>query len=559
MATPVQPPERTQSQQTTQDDTASDLEWEYEYDNHETEQIYFTLDLSTHVPTAIQDKSLAKHGRVIRTDTADKPGNASQGPQASDTHANGQLDVELQPATVPRGELQILNLHTEKPYVKFNNSFFACYWFTDLGTQFWITNPGVTNNPKLSGHVLDVVGSSQTRLVGRPANLKRKRDVPEPELVQPRNAAQQPVDIDVEDDDASGSSDDDSMRPPALDPDQDPEQPMIIPRRRIKDPHLEAQANFMERLSALKLRRGEKDAHSIPMKVPVYYRGAHNQDELRAANADPSTLDPPAADEESLRVVEEVRDRGVLHPLLPAPAKDSEPQPRRGGVQSFIARRTALGLDPGDLRQPPRSKKRGRPSNVERGQRAAAQAAAEAQAEAEAFALDPQLGGAQTQASQDASEDVDRDPSAGPSGSQTQGEQQPRKRRRTQAQMAEARRLDELRKAKEAAAKDEKARQKEEAERPETETFETDETGRRVERRGRRTKKAMEAEEEMEARARGRVVVPGQEGREMIISFDGAVDETEPEVQREGAGVEDEGANAGDEGDEEDAAGSPEA
>lgn len=559
MATPVQPPERAQSQQPPQNNTGSDSEWEYEYDDHETEQIYFTLDLSTHVPNAIQDKSVAKNNRVIRTDTADKPGNTSQGPQASDTQTNGQLDVELQPASVPRGELQILNLHTEKPYVKFNNSFFACYWFTDLGTQFWITNPGVTNTPKLSGHVLDVVGSSQTRLVGRPANLKRKRDVPEPEPLQPRNAAQQPIDIDNEDVDGSGSSDDDNVRPPALDPNQDPEQPMIIPRRRIKDPHLEAQANFMERLSALKLRRGEKDAHSVPMKVPVYYRGAHNQDELRAANADPSTLDPPAADEESLRVPEEVRDRGVLHPLLPAPAKTSEPQPRRGGVQSFVARRTALGLDPSDLRQPPKSRKRGRPSNIERGQRAAAQAAAEAAAEAEAFALDPQLGGALSQASPGASEDVERDPSAGPSGTQAQSEQQPRKRRRTQAQMAEARRLDELRKAKEAAAKDEKVRQKEEAELPETETFETDETGRRVERRGRRTKKAMEAEEEMEARARERVVVPGQEGREMIISLDGTVVDAEPEVQREGTRVEGNGANTGDEGDEEDAAGSPEA
>lgn len=284
----------------------ADSDWEYEYDDTEKEDIYFTLDLTTHVPNAIQEKQYSKNGKLIASAAPEKNDAASARRLTAargETDGRGDLDDRFDhphanaTSTAEGGQLQILDLHSEKPYVKFNNSFYSCYWFTDLGTQFWITNPGAVADPKYSGHVLDVVASSQTRLVAMPANLKRKREtIPDPEP-STSHAPTHPMEIDDEGG-ASDVSDTDSKYQSVEYFQQDPEVPMVIPRQKIKDPHLEAQANFMERLSALKLRKGEPDAHRIPMKVPVYYKGARNADALRAAHGvylDETTPRGPAA------------------------------------------------------------------------------------------------------------------------------------------------------------------------------------------------------------------------------------------------------------------------
>jgi hypothetical protein len=148
--------------------TTTESDWEYEYDEHETEDVYFTLDLTTHVPNAIQEKQYAKNGKLIGPEkngavSENAPQDDADGELALNGENNAQIDNDVDDATpTEAGQLQVLDLHTEKPYVRYNNSFYTCHWFTDLGTQFWITNPGVVSDPKLSGHVLDVVSSSQT-------------------------------------------------------------------------------------------------------------------------------------------------------------------------------------------------------------------------------------------------------------------------------------------------------------------------------------------------------------------------------------------------------------
>ena len=461
----------------------ADSDWEYEYDDTEREDIYFTLDLTTHVPNAIQEKHYAKNGKLIAPAAAEK--NA-----LTAAHGEGDLNVifdhpeaNATPAA-EAGQLQILDLHSEKPYVKFNNSFYSCYWFTDLGTQFWVTNPGVVDEPKYSGHVLDVVASSQTRLVAMPANLKRKRETIDPEPT-PNRPRTQPMEID-DDGGASDVSDTDSKYQSVEYFQQDPEVPMVIPRQKIKDPHLEAQANFMERLSALKLKKGEADAHKIPMRVPVYYKGAPNADALRASHG--VNLDdtprrtprvPPPSTVSRVSPIEDneagegapAADEGS--PAVPTPLPKfvnrtrggSRGGSRRGGVPSHAARRSNLGLElmgdqPGAV-----PKKRGRKSNAERARLATEAAAAEAEAEAEAvagagaevvneggadskpFALDPALvGEGQSPAT------PGEVPNEELSLVQESG-RPPRKRRRNPAQMEEARRLEAERKADKAAAR----------------------------------------------------------------------------------------------------------
>jgi hypothetical protein len=479
-----QPPARNEPHTTDAED------WEYEYDQHETEDMYFTLDLTTHVPNAIQEKQYAKNGKLIGGANVAAIEDTPQG-DATLIEADAPNQRVTNPPTITEtSTLQILDLHTEKPYVKFNNGFYSCQWFTDLGTQFWITNPGVVSDPKLSGHVLDVVGSSQTRLVAKPANLKRKRDAKEPAepSIEGQTAAQS---IEINNDEATSDVSDAENRTHAEDfQEQDPNKAMVIPRQKIRDPHLAAQASFMERLSELKLKKGEKDAHRIPLKVPVYYKGARNIEALRAAhgvNVDEfpkpagtptgDRISPaPASDEDAGEAGEDAQADNdspapAAAPTLPVipkllPRKRGRPG---GGAISHAARRSNLGLELVNEAPPKPRKKRGRPSNADKLLRAQMAAAAAELPGSNNFALDPQLGGAAQADAGDPADDNDdnasvsarstsREVSAAASsvqGSQTQGQaaRPPRKGRRTKEQMEEARRLDEERQAKLAAVK----------------------------------------------------------------------------------------------------------
>jgi hypothetical protein len=451
-------------------------DWEYEYDEHETEDIYFTLDLTTHVPNAIQEKQYAKNGKPIHPEQ----NGAENAPQDDDANGEAAVNVDDDPqndddavddaAPLEAGRLQVLDLHTEKPYVKYNNGFYSCHWFTDLGTQFWITNPGVVSDPKLSGHVLDVVGSSQTRLVAKPANLKRKRDAPEVEHHEGESAAQT---IEIDDDAASDVSDAESRVQFADASQQNPNEPIVVVPPK-NDLHMQGQASFMERLSAIKLKKGETDAHHIPRRVPVYYKGAYNADELRAAHGVPVAELQPAPTPTVDRVLPTPdKDAGegapapapaVVNENSPAPPPATAPAIRgkrtrggsrggpRGGAISNAARRSNLGLGTNNTNDPSQpKKKRGRPSNAERALRAEAEAAAANGT----FALDPLLAGPTQPGADDPATNPARSPSREPSAaaSSVQGGDRPRKRRRNAAQMEEARRLDEERRAKLEAAK----------------------------------------------------------------------------------------------------------
>lgn len=498
-------------------DTISDnsSDWEYEYDENETEDIYFTLDLTTHVPNAIQEKQYAKNGKLIGLAAPEKNNAGPTNAPAADDQTNGHGDAEeptngTEPAndntatlSAEPGTLQILDLHTKKPYVKFNNGFYSCNWFTDLGTQFWITNPGVAGDPRLSGHVLDVVSSSQTRLVAKPANLKRKRGAVDAEPVGGESAAQP---AEVTDNDPSDVSDTEEP----FDAFQDPTQPLVVPRQKIKDPHLEAQANFMERLSALKLKKGEQDAHKIPLKIPVYYKGAHNADALRTSHGTTTARKPrkqpqPTASNPPNDRTSPAQGEGTNSTTQPAPAEEEDtfvasllPPPKplkktrggfRGGTPSHAARRANLGLELMGGSSLPPAKKRGRPTNAERARRAAEaeRAAAAATAQSGLFALDPQLASGEAAQTQGGAENDNGNNSvsarsmsreATSAASSTQGER-PRKGRRSKEQMAEALRLEEERKAKLATAKAGKAgtRRESGASQPETEKSASNQTG----------------------------------------------------------------------------------
>ncbi|KAI6840834.1 hypothetical protein KC332_g5781 [Hortaea werneckii] len=321
------------------DDTGEDdVQWEYEYDDNETEDFYLTLDLTTHVSNAVAAPEPRKRNRAAPKGKRRPETTAEQSareereaataavttarlPSLPATGANGEEQID--PGT-QEAKLQILDLHSENPYVKFVDGVYSCNWHTDLSTQVYVARPGVTETPLRPGNVVDVVGLSRMRLVGKPVTLQPK---PKPAvLVEP-----QPLQNEEDDDDDDNhlthpatTTTTTSSPHPAIPPSSDfshvrPGDPLIIPRDRVRNEAMEQQASFLEQLSAIKLKRGETDL--VPVSGVRYY-------------------DPPA-DKEGIRA------RAVAAAAAAAAAA-SEPEQRNGDGETAAH----------DEAQPPSAKRR---------------------------------------------------------------------------------------------------------------------------------------------------------------------------------------------------------
>lgn len=140
----------------------SESEWEYEYDEDETEDLYFTLDLTNHVPAPFK--------KPIQ-----RPRNGKGTLRDIDKRSNAEAAAEKNGAQVePPGRLQVLDLHSKNPLIAYNNAFYSCYWVSDLGTQMYFSEKGVAKNPLRSLRACDLVGTSGARLVAKPATLHRR-------------------------------------------------------------------------------------------------------------------------------------------------------------------------------------------------------------------------------------------------------------------------------------------------------------------------------------------------------------------------------------------------
>ncbi|KAK0891863.1 hypothetical protein LTR91_019214 [Friedmanniomyces endolithicus] len=236
-------------------------EWEYEYDPYETEDPYFTIDLTTHVPGAIPAQPVPRNGK--RTPKAPE-----SRPTGDSAPRHGDFDAEPRPTSM----LQLLDLHTTDPLIRFEESVYSCNWHTDLGTQIFVGQRGGISQPVRPGHVLDVIGTSQTRLLGRPVKLVLRNDRID---VRPTLSPQDPADVL----DSGPREMLAATLPPSDLSDLRPGQQLVIPLDAIKDPRQLAQASFLEQLSTIKLQKGELDI--IPVAGVKHYPQPANKDEIR--------------------------------------------------------------------------------------------------------------------------------------------------------------------------------------------------------------------------------------------------------------------------------------
>jgi hypothetical protein len=114
----------------------NDDDWEYEYDDNETEDFYIPIDLAN-VPSAqIPTNSERRPGHPTLLKSRLRALNATRG-QVPDTISDGNSTQE--PATM--GEVQISGLHTANPLVMYNGQLLSCQWTSTIGTDLYFTKP----------------------------------------------------------------------------------------------------------------------------------------------------------------------------------------------------------------------------------------------------------------------------------------------------------------------------------------------------------------------------------------------------------------------------------
>jgi hypothetical protein len=273
------------------ENAGDETEWEYEYEENETEDFYFTLDLTAHDCDALVSRE--KNPRVRYSRTREPVWAADQ--QAPTPKGRGRIKPPPQPiqeddtatGSAPPDELQIVDLHSAQPFVRLNGGYYSCYWSTDLGTQVYVSKAGVVEDAQYQGHVVDVVGLSRARLLGKPVQLQERKRPSKPVT---RGASAATAITGADEDRSNGNVPSEASEVLTMRPGQ----ALVVPKERITDESTKAQASFLERLSAIKLKKGEKDF--VPIIPISRYAGPPNKQEIRAkalaANSDGTVATP---------------------------------------------------------------------------------------------------------------------------------------------------------------------------------------------------------------------------------------------------------------------------
>jgi hypothetical protein len=171
----------------------SDDEWEFEYDETETEDLYITIDLSN-VPNAQIPRNTERrpgHPTFLRSRL--RALNAARG-QVPGMTIDGDAEAAdaREPATM--GEVQITGLHTPNPLLMYNDQLLSCQWTSTIGTDMFFTKrdagPDNVQQPLRSLPAVDLLSLGTAKLVAKVGRLRPRDDVIDDEVgVQPSNSS----------------------------------------------------------------------------------------------------------------------------------------------------------------------------------------------------------------------------------------------------------------------------------------------------------------------------------------------------------------------------------
>ena len=155
----------------------------------------------------------------------------------------GHLEEEEDDPSLPepKDRIQVLDLHTQNPLISYQNQLYSCEWTSTLGTDLLLTAPA----PEFSHPILrekpnvSVLAASSIKLMGRPAHIASRNSAEE------RGQQSTPA---PETSIASASA-------------ASPEKatPVNIPLGATASRARQKQASFLERLIAIKAKKGETD------------------------------------------------------------------------------------------------------------------------------------------------------------------------------------------------------------------------------------------------------------------------------------------------------------
>lgn len=144
--------------------------------------------------------------------------------------------------------IQFLDLHTSNPLISYQSQMYSCEWTSTLGTDLLLTaptldfpHPVLREEPNVS-----VVAASKIKLVGRPAKIISRYSGEEGD----RLSTPAPV----------------TSIAPANSASPEKATPVKIPIGKVPSHARQNQAHFLERLIAIKAKKGEKDSVTVYTK-----------------------------------------------------------------------------------------------------------------------------------------------------------------------------------------------------------------------------------------------------------------------------------------------------
>lgn len=153
----------------------ADDEWEYEYDEVETEDFYIPIDLSN-VPKGqkhVDSERRTGHPTLLKSRLRALNAQRSQQQDVPIVdNASGQESATL-------GEAQVIGLHTTNPLVMYNGQLLSLQWASTIGTDMFFAKPDAgadsEEKPLRSLPNVDLLAMSSAKLIAKVGRL-RPRD-----------------------------------------------------------------------------------------------------------------------------------------------------------------------------------------------------------------------------------------------------------------------------------------------------------------------------------------------------------------------------------------------
>lgn len=235
-------------------------------------------------------------------------GGPSEPPETPIPETSAPMDIDptlLQPEEdptppEPTDRIQILDLHTQNPLISYQNQMYSCEWTSTLGTDLLLTaplpdfpHPILREKPNVS-----LLAVSSIKLMGRPAQLAARQNT---------------------EDSAHPSTPAENATASASNTSSEKATPYKIPLGSTPSRARQTQASFLERLIAIKAKKGEKD--NVTIYTQKVNQGSGWRSQRRASEVIEEGEDEPASKQSRRGKATTGRPRGSRRNRGPRTAK----------------------------------------------------------------------------------------------------------------------------------------------------------------------------------------------------------------------------------------------